>query len=91
MLNGDPYEIGTEISMVCDNQFICNLRVLDYDKETDSHSWQYMLECRNHSYEIKINFVKVSDEMTFFHMSISQIQNVKRNRKISHKGKVSIL
>lgn len=43
MLNGDPYEIGTEISMVCDNQFICNLRVLNYDKETESHSWQYML------------------------------------------------
>ena len=80
MLNGELYEIGTEISMVCDNQFICNLRVLNYDKETDSHSWQYMLECRNHSYEIKINFVKVSDEMTFF--SYEHINKYKMSKEI---------
>ena len=68
-LHGDPLKVGTEVNLVCDNEYNCSVKIEGIEDQKESNTWRYIvkpLECRNNTHEIRISLVKVTDEVTFF-------------------------
>lgn len=68
-LHGDPLKVGTEVNLVCENEYNCSVKIEGIEEQKDSNTWRYIikpLDCRNKTHEIRISLVKVTDEVTFF-------------------------
>ena len=89
-LKGDPLSVGTEVNLLCNNEFNCKCKIKNIEDKKDSNTWRYIIkpiECRNNTDEIRLTLVKVSDDVTFF--SFENVYRFKISKEISqHLTKV---